>query len=155
MLKVCILLSSLLTLAACSKPYERMQQLTWMEGEWHSKMQGKEIIEKWKLEDDSTLVGTSYFVKELDTLLSENMTISIRNGDLCFNAQVSDQNDGETVPFKVLKMEEKKVHFENLLHDFPQQIVYYSTTKDSLAAYIDGNLNGNYERIDFRMKRLK
>jgi hypothetical protein len=155
MIKTIFITIALIGFSSCSKNYEKIEAINWMIGDWEAKVQGSDLQESWTKIDDSTLLGESYFVKDGDTLFTESMTIHERKGILSFNTLVDNPNEGDTIQFVMIKNGDRKVQFENLLHDFPQQVVYTSPTKDSLNAYIDGNLNGNYERIDFLMKKKK
>jgi hypothetical protein len=80
----------------------------------------------------------------------------VRQDSLFFKTVITREDSLiETARFNMLKLEEEKIVFENLLHDFPQRIVYAAENSNKLIAYIDGNLNGQYNRINFFMKRKK
>lgn len=137
------------------KSTPEIQKLEWLIGTWSTNAMGKEILESWKQMDDSTLVGASYFINGEDTLLSEQMEIQERFNGTYFSTQLVDQNDGQIISFKLNRSDDQAFYFRNDQHDFPQQVVYTHPKTDSLWAYIDGNLNGQYNRVDFKMKRTK
>jgi len=47
------------------------------------------------------------------------------------------------------------VVFENLEHDFPQRIGYRFSSPDSLFAWIEGELSGELQRIEFFFRRAE
>ena len=144
----------LLLFSSCKGKYEDLLYLTWLKGEWKSITHDKVMLEKWKFVDDSTLVGSSYLLQKKDTILSEEMAIKMRNSKLYFSAQIMNEDSSYTETlFEVKKLEENKIEFENLLNEFPQNIVYAKIGKDSLLAYISGNYRGQYNRINFPMKK--
>ncbi|MBU2019557.1 MAG: hypothetical protein KJ941_07920 [Bacteroidetes bacterium] len=156
MIKIYFLIISLVLFSACSGKYEGIEKMAWLNGTWQSNTHGKIICEQWTLANDSTMNGASYYIQNTDTLMQETMTISMREGKMFFQTIVIDKDSTtEETRFEMLTLKDDKVEFENLLHDFPQKIVYAKQNKDSLIAYIDGNFNGQYNRINFPMKRIK
>lgn len=144
-------------ISSCSKRYEDMDQLGWLQGKWSSDIQGKNMLEEWVRLNDSTIMGHSYFMEGTDTILGEKMTIATRLNTTYFQTVISQKGkeNVDTTRFEMAEIEEGKIVFENLFHDFPQRIVYTHPSKDSIWAYLDGELMGNYERIDFKMKKRK
>lgn len=157
-MKQITIIAFLVSLASCSPvKYEDIDQLAWLRGKWGTDIQGKNMAEEWVRLNDSTLIGQSYFLEGQDTILEEQMTIATRNSLTYFQTIINEKGspDQDTTRFEMVELEEGKIIFENLFHDFPQRITYTHPSKDSLWAYIDGDLKGNYERIDFKMKRRK
>jgi hypothetical protein len=147
---------SMLILTSCKSETEKpLDKLDWLIGNWESKPADKQILEKWTKLNDSTLLGQSLFVKGSDTLLGEKMQIFSIGETLVFRTEVTDQNEGATIEFVMDSISDTRVYFRNDNHDFPQQIVYTHPTEKSILAYIDGNLNGQYERVDFKLSRSK
>lgn len=142
-------------LAACKGNYAEVDQMDWIAGNWKGSVQGNEVFESWTRTNDSTWTGTSRFEKDGELLFSEKMTITKRKDIFSFTSVSNEQNDGNAVQFIASEIDPEQVIFENLAHDFPQQIVYKKTAADSLLVYIDGNLNGQANRIDFPLKKVK
>jgi hypothetical protein len=154
-MKFVLLFFVIVSILSCSVKYDRIEKVLWLQGKWESNIHGKKICEEWKLVNDSTLFGASYFIQNMDTLIQETMNIEIREGQMFFKAiAIAEDSTIEETKFELLSLTSEKVEFENLLHDFPQKIVYARQNKDSLIAYIDGNYNGQYNRINFPMKRI-
>jgi antitoxin component YwqK of YwqJK toxin-antitoxin module len=129
--------------------------MEWLDGNWTSVVQGNKVTESWRRSNDSTWTGQSKFLKNGEVLFSEEMTISKHNDVFSFTSSSDDQNEGQSIQFIAKEINKNKVVFENLEHDFPQQIVYEKNHPDSMLAYITGNLNGKVERINFRMSKAK
>lgn len=157
-MKLLIVVSLLVGMISCSpNKYEDIDQLAWLRGKWGTDIQGKEMTEEWVRLNDSTILGSSYLMENKDTLFEEQMTIATRNGITFFQTIITtkEEEDVDTTRFEMIELEEGKIIFENLFHDFPQRITYTHPSKDSLWAYIDGDQMGNYQRIDFKLKRRK
>lgn len=142
-------------LFSCSSPYSEVDNMSWLVGKWISKVQGNNFLESWIRTNDSTWTGQSEFIKDGKLLFSEEMTITKRNNIFYFISSSNDQNEGKPVKFIAKEVTMDKVVFENLQHDFPQQITYVKNHKDSILAYISGDLDGKNERVNFRMSKAK
>lgn len=145
----------LLLFASCAGKSESIDEIEWINGDWHAKVQGNEVFESWERENDSSWIGKSKFVKEGKTLFTELMSIRSRKNKLVFISAVSDQNDAEKITFTEANYEKNKIVFQNKTHDFPQKITYQKKNDQEMLAYISGDLNGKKERIDFNFKKVK
>jgi hypothetical protein len=150
-----LLLLTATALLACTSKSNRIDQLSWLEGNWTATVEGNIVTEHWEKENDSTLIGESAFVKDGQVQFTEVMSIRLHENKLIFIAAVSDQNKGEEIAFTEVNVTDKKIVFENKSHDFPQQITYELTKDNNLSAYISGEMNGQQERIDFKYTRVK
>jgi hypothetical protein len=81
----------------------------------------------------------------------EFMRIEERDGLLVFTASPSAQT---TASFPAIELTADRVVFENLTHDFPQRVIYARAADGSLAARIEGKLDGVQRGIDFRFQRV-
>lgn len=69
------------------------------------------------------LTGKAYRIKnEKDTVLIENMRITLENKKLVLYAQVIGQNEGKEIRFQ--ESDKTKYLFVNNTHDFPKSIYY-------------------------------
>lgn len=127
----------------------------WLLGEWQHKTPRGILYEFWKRENDSTLAGKSYFLKDKDTVVLETVRIKHSHGNLWYIPTVKNQNQGRAVPFKLTKREGATLVFENPEHDFPQRIMYSQLSADSLLAEISGMVNGSLKRQQFPMHRSR
>ena len=63
------------------------------------------------------------------------------------------QNKENPVFFKLLPVENEVFAFENKEHDFPKKISYSNPVKDSIYAWIEGEIDNAHKKIDFYFKR--
>ncbi|MGK4567578.1 DUF6265 family protein [Flavobacterium sp. 3HN19-14] len=108
------------------------------------------ILEK---KNDSTLIGSSFFIQNKDTVFAEQIALEERDGELTYIPTVSEQNEGKPVAFKMTSSTKNQMIFENPSHDFPQKITYNLVGKDSLIAEISGIKGGTQSAETFKMKK--
>ncbi len=128
---------------------QKTEQLKWIVGSWKITAGANTIIEEWKISNDSTFTGKSFFVKNgTDTIPQETIELSFRNGDWYYIPTVKDQNNNQPVPFKIIFLRGNEFISENPAHDFPQRIAY-RRIKNQLFASIEGKRNGKYSKQNF------
>lgn len=124
-------------------------------GYWEFKTENGIYSEEWNSENDSTFSGVGvYRLLTGDTMATEKIKVIQELGTTYFIAQVSDQNGGRAVKFKLTERECSQWFFENKLHDFPQGISYSLESPNFLNAWIDGKQNGNINRKYFYYERI-
>ena len=62
---------------------------------------------------------------------------------------VGGQNDGQPVTFREASFSDSMVVFENKGHDFPRRIVYVKQGEERMLAYIEGEVNGEYMKMEY------
>lgn len=122
-------------------------------GNWKNEQEQGFISEKWVQLDDSTYYGLTFFVNNNDTVSYEEILLAKRNNELLYIPKVSNQNSGETVIFKRINSKPDRLVFENKEHDFPQKIIYFNISKDSIIAEISGKINGELKFVNFPMRK--
>lgn len=160
---ICMLLVGLfITLQACDfkpKPSEdqsktfRIADLFWLIGEWYRISDGGAFEENWVKVNDSLLTGKTIVTEGLDTLMTEEIMITLIGNELVYIPTVSGQNNGKPVVFACTSNANNTWVFVNPTHDFPQFITYKKINADSLVASISGISNGKPQEILFPMKR--
>lgn len=127
----------------------------WLLGEWQNRnAEGGVYLESWKQLNDSVIAGDAYFIRNSDTLFSEKIIIVRTQDSIFYIPTVSDQHDGKPVRFYLNSISPGSVDFINPEHDFPQEIVYYYISPDSMVAIISGqNSNGKVRSETFPMKK--
>jgi hypothetical protein len=130
-------------------------QLGWMAGCWElTARNGAMVIsEQWMRPAGGTLIGMSRTVSGGKTVAWEFVRITSDPDGISYVAKPH-QNKDETV-FKIAKWSQTELVFENLVHDFPQRIIYRNTGPDALFARIEGTKNGKLSGMDIPMKRVK
>ncbi len=137
-----------------------VEQFLWLEGNW--KQDGKEEYEKWQLVNDSTIGGISYHYAqeehdkdETDLYFDESIRLIARGTNYFYIPKPQGENNGKEVEFKITSFTQKSFIAENLVHDFPQRIVYELKKAEHLHAYIEGTTKGKKKRIDFNFTKAK
>lgn len=143
-LQICILFLLIFNLSA-----QTSEQMSWVVGTWKISTGNGIIQEDWKIQDDSTLIGRSVFIRNgTDTIPQESIELSFRNGDWYYMPTVAKQNDGKAIPFKVIFIKGTEFISENPEHDFPQRISY-RRIKSQLFASIEGRKNAKFAKMNF------
>jgi hypothetical protein len=133
----------------------KLQNASWLIGEWKNQSQNTNTSEIWTRVNDSMFSATSFIVKGKDTLSKEHIQL-IQNGNSVFYIPTVDgQNGGKPVFFKAITFTKKRLVFQNKAHDFPQEIKYNRVGKDSLVAQISGWKRGKKNSFIFPMKKLR
>ncbi|HEY8898072.1 MAG TPA: DUF6265 family protein [Niastella sp.] len=121
------------------------------------KMDGKRgaIYEEWQVSGDNQLTGRSYKLNNNDTMVLENVIISLQGNVIFYTPVVHDQNNRQPVPFKLISYNNNKYIFENKEHDYPQRVIYELVSANDLHARIEGSKNGKEMGSDFNYNRIK
>lgn len=134
-----------------SEKYQAVEMAYWLIGNWQNKSAKGLLTEVWTKENDSTLVGQSYFIAGADTLSFENIRLEQRNNILSYVPTVRDQNMGQAVYFTLTSSTDSTLVFENPEHDFPQKISYIKMANDSLVAEVSAVVDGKVKSQTFRL----
>lgn len=142
-------------LSANAQKNTSLLQFSFMLGNWEMKTAKGKITESWT-QNKEGLSGKSYrHTLNGDSALMETLLIKKIDGSFYYCSNVSGQNNGETVNFKLISTENNTFVFENATHDFPQRIVYQNMGKDELLAWIEGERNGKKSKSEFYYQRKK
>jgi hypothetical protein len=135
-----------------AKEFKPLHGLT---GLW--KMNGKRgaLYEEWQTGGDNQLKGRSYKIKNNDTVVLENVIISLQDGAIFYTPVVRDQNNQQPVPFKLISYNNNRYVFENKEHDYPQRVIYELVSANELRARIEGSESGKELASDFNYARVK
>lgn len=119
-----------------------------MIGSW--KMEGKEVYEVWESGKNNELIGYSYKINDDQKIILETLSIKVIDNNFIYEATVTDQNEGKTIPF-TLNIEIKEyLSFENMDHDFPKKIQYKRMNENEIVVTVLGD-----EGKGFSYKQLK
>lgn len=113
------------------------------------------IYEEWQAANDNQLTGRSYRIKGSDTMLLENVIISLQGDAIFYTPVVQDQNNHQPVPFRLISCNNNRYVFENATHDYPQRVIYDLASASNLRARIEGSKNGKEMGSDFVYNRVK
>jgi len=146
-----ILYMALICLCACSAA-ERSGgsfDLEKLQGRWESLNQNTTQIEEWGIVSEGDLRGRGFVLEGKDTTFIEFLSITEIDDTLRYLAQVSDQNEAETIEFKMRSQSKNLIEFANPAHDFPKRIVYEIEADSVLHTFIEGPRDGRTIRINF------
>lgn len=142
-------------LTSCSSKNENFESLSRLEGQWSMKFDSSEIMERWKIVNDTLLEGISYEINGSDSVVSETVELVLRGDEIFYTPTTAGQNDGNPIPFKFTKREGELFTFENPEHDFPTTITYNFIDKSTLKASISGTIRGELRSMDFDYVKTK
>ncbi len=111
--------------------------------------------ERWIKNADGSYLSEGFQVKDGDTVYAERVYVYQENSHWFSENTVPTQNEGKAVKFKVTQLSQDEVHFNNPAHDFPTDIHYHLTGKNTIYAFIAGpNLSGSRDTISFNFIRV-
>lgn len=153
MKKSASLLFMLAIICSCQQKstFSELEKAHWFLGRWENKTPEGTFSEEWKTENDSVWVGSSFFIREKDTLFAETIRLEQKENNLFMIVTVPNQNEEKPVAFKLTSSTTDYFVFENPEHDFPKKITYKLVNKDSLFAEISGD--GKSQGFPFKKKK--
>ena len=122
----------------------------WLEGSWTGESGGLRMEEHWTSADGDGLVGMHKDIKAGKMVSFEFFRIESHADGIYY---MTSPSGAPATPFKLIQQSERRVVFENLTHDFPQRILYWSDKPDELCARIEGKLNGKPDAMEWRWRR--
>ncbi|MFT6748951.1 MAG: hypothetical protein ACI9XR_001477 [Flavobacterium sp.] len=126
------------------KDYDELNRATWLLGDWEYTDSIGKLTENWKVQDDSTFVGNSFFVlvNEKDTIHRETLQLQEDKELLIYLTSVKGQNNEDNVPFQLTSKEDSLLVFKNPKHDYPQKIQYELLKNSRIKSSLYGNFKG-------------
>jgi len=147
-------MSSLLLICLVALPIEvaessEIQKLAWMAGSWAGEKDGVRIEEHWAAPRGATMIGMHRDLRGDRTVGFEFFRVVEDSLGLVYLSQPGGQ---PPTPFRMKSLEDRKVVFENPVHDFPQRILYWLGKDGALHARIDGTIGGKAEFEEWTWK---
>jgi len=135
-------------LIACSA--NKILKTDFLIGTW--KMEGKDLYEVWKKNDNNDFIGHSYKLQNNNKTITETLSIRESGDQVIYEATVPNQNEGKTTQF-ILNNEIKSYYsFENNKHDFPKKIQYKKINKDEIQVRVLGDEGKGFFYTLFKQK---
>ena len=125
--------------------------LSFLTGCWQMSAGPMVIEEEWGKPAGDGMLGFSRTMKNGKTVFSEFMRIEKQGALVSYTPRIGTKQG--VVVFKMTKLTEDEVIFENPTHDFPQRILYRKVI-DGLAARIYGKVNGKDRAEEFPYRRV-
>ncbi|MGH7493203.1 MAG: DUF6265 family protein [bacterium] len=130
-----------------------VEDFAWLAGCWQRSGKGHEVVEQWMKPAGDLMLGMSRTVANGKAREFEFLQIRRKEeGGIFYVAIPSGQQE---TWFKLVKHGTHEAVFENPDHDFPQRIIYRLEKDGSLAARIEGTVQGQLKSIDFPYQRAK
>lgn len=128
-----------------------IDRVAWLQGCWEMASNGRTIEEQWTAPRGGVMLETGRTVRD-GRLVEYEFVVVREDGDrLAYEAHPSGQ---ASAVFHARELTDARVVFENPEHDFPQRVGYERRGGDTLAAWIDGMINGQPRRVDFVYRRV-
>jgi len=140
----------LFVFAAVLAQAQDVTKLSWMTGCWELSRGSMVIEEQWTKPRGGIMLGVSRTVKGDKAVSTEFLKIAPEGGVLVYTPRIGNR---EPVPFKLLRISETEVVFENPTHDFPQRIIYRKQ-EGGLFARIEAGEKGKEKGQDIPMKKV-
>lgn len=152
-----LFLSVSLLLFSCTNnsKNEKIKASQWLLGQWKNTSEEGIIAENWSQPNDSTLIATSFYIKEEDTLHFENIILKEKEGELVYETTIKGQNNDKPILFPVISETENELIFENLQNDYPQKIKYQRNLKTGITISISGKQSKKVVAEQFKMTKVK
>ena len=152
-----LFLSVSLLLFSCTNnsKNEKIKASQWLLGQWKNTSEEGIIAENWSQPNDSTLIATSFYIKEEDTLHFENIILKEKEGELVYETTIKGQNNDKPILFPLLSESENELVFENLQNDYPQKIKYQRNSKSGITISISGKQSKKIVSEQFKMTKVK
>jgi len=148
-----ILILVLATAAFAQQPSTQMTELRWISGCWNATTtDGSEAQEQWTKPEGGTMFGVMRIISAGQTISFRYMQIRQKVADVLFIFQ---QDGGQPVTYKLVKLNDSEAVFENSQHDPPQRIVYQRLVDGTFIAAIDGEEAGKPKRSILKMQRTR
>ncbi|HLU86907.1 MAG TPA: DUF6265 family protein [Taishania sp.] len=151
----------LISISSCSDKEELIETITdekietsrpnWLIGKWVHEDEDGVLHEDWKENNDSTYSGTSYLIRDNDTIFFENLRIR-QIGDSIFYESLSDD---KIIPiskvYKGIYDEVASFMVENTLFSFPRTIRYNNLNDTLMIIEVSGEIDGSKEVQPYQM----
>lgn len=150
-----LFLSVSLLLFSCTNnsKNEKIKASQWLLGQWKNTSEEGIIAENWSQPNDSTLIATSFYIKEEDTLHFENIILKETEGELVYETTIKGQNNDKPILFPLLSETENELIFENLQNDYPQKIKYHRNSKSGITISVSGKQAKKIVSEQFKMTK--
>lgn len=135
-------------------PAGSVASLTWMAGCWEATGGDGKVFfqEMWMRPDGGVMIGAGRTIAGGRAIFTENL--EIREDDDGVTYWARPQDAAAAVPFKLVKLSDGAVVFENPEHDFPTRILYDRLPDGGLRARVDGPKKAKEKAQAFVYRRV-
>jgi hypothetical protein len=102
------------------------RELTRLEGSWFMPTDRGDRLEEWTLENDSTLSGRRFRIRDTDsdTIFLESVGIELRDTSIFFVSVARNQNNNDPVRYQLMRADYEGYRFETSQIENPSKINY-------------------------------
>jgi len=147
-LRVIVALGLLAPVCGLAAPTDRT---AWIAGCWRGVVADRVFEEQWMTRSAGLMLGAGRTVQGGRVTTYEHMRIEADGEGLVFTSKPLGKPEDS---FPALPGDDQRIVFENLMHPFPQRIIYQRDGESGLAARIEGNRGDKVIGIDFPLKRI-
>ena len=140
--------------AQAAPPARTIADIKWLAGKWQQTIKEGTLFENWTVASTDSMAGVSGLINGKDTIVTERIALTCRDGAIVYSPTVNGQNNNQPVPFTLTRSTADSFIFENPAHDFPSMITYVRINTDSLIATISGNPGGKPMSESFYLGRV-
>ena len=128
-----------------------LHDFAWLAGCWQRSGKDREVVEQWMRPAGDLMLGMSRTIANGKAREFEFLQLRQKeDGEIYYIALPSGQQE---TWFKLVKYGAHEAVFENPEHDFPQRIIYRLEKDGTLAARIEGTVQGQLKSVDFPYQR--
>jgi hypothetical protein len=142
------------SIVQAAPPVRTIADMKWLAGKWQQTIKEGTLFENWTMATADSMAGVSGLINGKDTLVTERIALTFREGAMIYSPTVNGQNNNQPIPFKLTRSTADSFIFENPAHDFPSVISYVRINTDSMIATISGNPGGKPMSESFYMGRV-
>lgn len=139
-MKLLTTLSLIIFFISCSE--NKLNRLDFLVGTWKNSEKG--LYEVWEMDENNTLKGYSYTLKNNEKVISEFLRIYKLENNTVYEAKVINQNEGEAISFTLNEKIKSTLSFENNNHDFPKKIQYKRIDNNKIEVKVLGDNEQGY-----------
>lgn len=128
----------------------KADSLAWLAGAWSGTHGGLEMEETWTAPKGGTLLGVHRDVKGGKTVSFEFLRIAESTNGLVYHASPGGK---PSTPFTLVESGPTRAVFQNLEHDYPKRILYWTDDKGALHARVEGAPGGKAPAMEWTWKK--
>ena len=148
---------------ACSSTPNQLRNFIWLQGEWVAHKDKLIVVESWKMQDDSTMLGIGKVVEQGDTTIFEQLQLKQQSDGLyyCINLK----NNTDTLKFKFIAQKTNARAASFLFQDIntptnrpfktPYQIRYEQLLNDKMRVSLEYSKESKVKPEVFEFTQVK
>jgi hypothetical protein len=143
--------------SATQRPAAKLefQKMAWIEGIWTDPDDSVHIFTIWNHSNDTLLSGSSWQMKDKDSISTEIHEISSANDEILLSVEIFGKNDGNPDEYKLISNKNGEHVFESPDKEFPQRIIYILKPDGSLYLRMEGTYEGQSRFEEKKLTKIR